>query len=187
MVIWFVAVLLNTHMVVPHVFAVQYYDNVACFPNPMDAGISKEANYVVTAIWIIFGGLTPLSLVISIVVPIVALCYDRQNTSVSPVTSYYKGMAKLALFLVAGNLMNMGGIGIVTLLQYIADSEPSRVYLAYFGGFISLLHTPILILAFLKPVRCKLQEMLCCIKFQYTPPKSNLSEGKKRSMTVVVN
>ena len=73
-----VYILLNTHILVPAIYAVQYYNDVACFPRTLDADISKEVRYVFTAIWVIFGGLTPLT--ISIVVPIVVLCYVRRNT-----------------------------------------------------------------------------------------------------------
>ena len=67
--IWCVSILLNTHILVPPIYAVQYYDGVACFPRTFDADIIKEVRYVFTAIWVIFGGLTPLT--ISIVIPIV--------------------------------------------------------------------------------------------------------------------
>ena len=182
--IWFVSTLLNTHLLVPPIYAVQFYDDVACFPRTLDADIIKEARYVFTATWVIFGGLTPL--VISIVVPIVVLCYVRRNTSINPGSSYNKGMAKFALFLVAGNLINMIGQAVVTLLAYFA--EPPGVYLSYLCGLISLIPTPIMILAFLKPVRCKLQEMLCCIKLYYTPrdSESKSSGSLKRTMSVVV-
>ena len=76
--IWCVSILLNTHILVPPIYADQYYNDVACFPRTLDADISKEVCYVSTAIWVIFGGLTPLT--ISIVVLIVVLCYVRRNT-----------------------------------------------------------------------------------------------------------
>ena len=74
--IWCVSILLNTHILVPPIYAVQYYNGVACFPRLLNADIIKEVRYVFTAILVIFGGLTPL--IISIVVPIVVLCYDKR-------------------------------------------------------------------------------------------------------------
>ena len=96
-----------TVILVPPIFAVQYYDNVACFPKHVRMLTSSiEVRYVFTAIWVIFGGLTPLT--ISIVIPIVVLCYVKRNT-IAEGSSYNKGMAKFTLFLVAGNLMNLVG------------------------------------------------------------------------------
>ena len=55
--IWCVSILLNTHILVPPIYAVQYYDDVACFPRTLDADIIKEVRYVFLAILVIFGDL----------------------------------------------------------------------------------------------------------------------------------
>ena len=179
-IIWSVSVLLSIRMLSS---PVQFYDNVACFSRPLkfNAGPGIAEHNIVTAGWIIFGGLIPL--VFSIVVPIVPLCC-RQKSTVSPGSPYNKGIAKFSLFLVAGNFINM--IGDVLILFFQHSTESSGVYVAFCSGLISLIPTPIMILAFLKPVCCKLQETLCCIKFQYSPPESGLPGATERSMSVVV-
>ena len=176
--IWCVSILLNTHLLVPPMYPVQYYDGVACFPRPADAGISREVRYVITAIWVIFGGLTPLT--ISIVVPIVVLCYVRHNTMAG--SSYRKGMAKFTLFLVAGNLINLVGQAVVALIVYV--SEPPGVYLSYSAGLISLIPTPIMILIFLKPVRTEVPRVICCARNLYNfvrMSRISISLDKSRS------
>ena len=157
--IWCVSILLNTHILVPPIFAVQYYDGVACFPRTLDADIIKEVRYVFTAIWVIFGGLTPLT--ISIVVPIVVLCYVRRNT-IAEGSSYNKGIAKFTLFLVAGNLINLVGQAVVSLIVFV--SEPPSVYLSYLIPAISLIPTPIMILIFMKPVRVQVTKVIFCTR-----------------------
>ena len=155
--IWCVSILLNTHILVPPIFVVQYYDDVACFPRTLDADIIIEARYVFIAIWVIFGGLAPLT--ISIVVPIVVLCYVRRNT-IAEGSSYNKGMAKFTLFLVAGNLINLVGLAGLNYSVYVSDS--TGVFIVNSATLISLIPTPIMILIFLKPVRGKLTKVICC-------------------------
>lgn len=176
--IWLISILLNIHLLVPPIFAVQYYDGVACFTRTLDADIIKEARYFFTAIWVGFGGVTPL--IIGITVPSVVLCYVRRNTSGS---SYKKGMAKFTLFLVAGNLINIVGQAVVTLLAYV--SEPPGVYLSYLCGYVSLLPTPIMILVFMKPVRYKLSKMLGHKTARPLPHDSRVQSADKTLSTAV--
>ena len=160
--IWFVSVLLSTRILIPPIYAVQYYDGVACFPS--NAIIIEGVRYAFTAIWVIFGGLTPLT--ISIVVPIVVLCYVRRNT-ITEESSYNKGIAKFALFLVAGNLINLVGQAVVALIVYV--SEPPGVYLSYSAGMLSLIPTPVMILIFLKPVRAQVTKVICRARNLHIP------------------
>ena len=153
--IWCVSILLNVHYLVTPIFPVMYYKNVVCFP--ADSGIVMT--YLSYAIFIIFGGLTPLT--ISIVVPIVVLCYVRRNT-IAEGSSYNKGMAKFALFLVAGNFINFVGQAVVVLIVY--DPQPSRLYLSYLIFAISLIPTPIMTLIFVKPVRTQVTKVICCAR-----------------------
>ena len=59
-----------------------------------------------SVIWTVFGGLKLLT--VSIIVPIVCLCYIRRNI-VTEGTEYRKGMAKFFLFLVMGGSINFFG------------------------------------------------------------------------------
>ena len=153
--IWCVPILLNVHYLVTPIFPVLYYNGVACFA--ADSGIIMT--YVSYTIFIIFGGLTPLT--ISIVVPIVVLCYVRHNI-ITEGSSYNKGMAKFALFLVAGNLINFVGQSVVVLIVY--DLQPPKVYLSYLIFVISLMPTPIMTLIFVKPVRAQVTKVISCTR-----------------------
>ena len=162
------SILLNTHLLVPPITAVQYYDGVACVPRPSDADITGD-HYVFTPIWVIFGGLVPLT--ISIVVPIVVLCYVRRNT-IAEGSSYNKGIAKFALFLIAGNLINFISQTAAALITHA--SEVSGMYVSLFAGPISLIATPIMILIFMKPVRAQVTKM-CCVRLRSISLISKLS------------
>ena len=124
--LWSGAILLHTHILVPPIYAVQYVDGVACLPRIVDANIIKPVRYTFTAIWILLGGVTPL--VVSIVVLILILCYIRRN-HVTQSNGYNKGIAKFALFLVSGNLINLFGQAVVTAIVYSSDAP--AVYLSY--------------------------------------------------------
>ena len=180
--IWCVSILLNTHILVPPIYAVQYYDGVACFPRTLDANIIKEVRYVFTAIWVIFGGLTPLT--ISIVVPIVVLCYVRRNT-IAEGSSYNKGIAKFTLFLVAGNLINLVGQAVVALIVYV--SEPPGVYLSYSVGLISLIPSPLMILIFMKPVRAQVTKVISCTRNLHIPRFTKVPTSTDRSGSTAVD
>ena len=155
--IWCVSNLLNVHYLVTPIFPVMYYNGVACLP--ADPGIIMT--YVSYTILVIFGGLTPLT--ISIVVPIVVLCYVRHNTMTGG-SSYNKGMAKFALFLVAGNFINFVGQAVAVLIVY--DPQPSRLYLSYLIVAISLIPTPIMTLIFVEPVRTQVTKVICCTRIR---------------------
>ena len=175
--LWLGAILLNTHILVPPIYAVQYVDGVACFPRTADANIIKPARYALTAIWVVLGGITPV--VISIVVPIIVLCYIKRNR-VTEGSDYNKGIAKFALFLVSGNLINLLGQAVVTAIVY--SSSGPGVYITYSIAVLSLLPTPILVVAFLKPVRDKMRPVLfyLCLREKPRVVKS-LSTDKTQS------
>ena len=158
---WSVPLLLDIHILIPQIFGVKFYDNVACYPNNLDVNVIKEARYTFTAIWIVFGGLIPLT--ISIVVPIVVLCYVRRNTMTEG-SSYNKGIARFALFLVVGNFINIVGQGVVTLVAY--SSKIPAIYLTYAFAVTSLVPTSIFIILFLKPVRSRLAAIVRCKHYQ---------------------
>ena len=149
-VIWSASILLNVHIITPPVFAVQYYDSVACFPRTVNADIIKEARYTFTITSILFGGVFPLS--ISILVPVVILCYIKRNTCTEE-SAYQKAIARFTLFLVIGNGINLLGQAILGLIVYY--SEVPGVYLAYATGVISVTPTPIMVIIFLKKKLCQ--------------------------------
>ena len=176
-ILWSVPLVLDIHILLPHIFGVRFYDNVACFPDNQD--VIKEARYIFTAIWIIFGGLTPLT--ISIVVPIVVLCYVRRNTMTEG-SSYNKGIARFALFLVVGNFINIAGQGVVTLIAY--SSKISAIYLTYACAVMSLVPTSIMIILFLKPVRSRLAAIVRCKHSQEFPSSTVMPSSPNECSTL---
>ena len=143
-------------ILIPYLFKVQFVHGVACFPD-YNRTIIVQARYTFSITWIIFGGLTPLT--VSIIVPIVCLCYIKRNI-VTEGGQYKKGLAKLSLFLLVGGLINFAGQTIPSL--FALNSAAPFVYLTYGSVVISLLPTPIIIMAYLKPVRKETKKILIC-------------------------
>ena len=160
--IWFVAILVHTHVLVPRIFAIQYQDGTACF-STLDDTIIKPARYTFTALWITFGVLSPLT--ISIVIAVVVLCYVRRNTILAG-SSYNKGLAKFVLFLAVGNIIN--GLALICGVSMFYFPQRTIIYLAYFITSTFHISTPILVILFLKPVRDKIRSVfcLCCHRSQ---------------------
>ena len=157
--VWLISFILNIHFMLPYpVYAVQFVDNVVCFPH--NAIIPKANQYPALAIWIVFGGITPLT--ISITIPIITLCYIRRNT-ITEGAQYNKRIAKFALFLVVGNVVNLLGQAVPGLVALYAEAP--GVILAYLLVSLSLLPTPIIIIVFMKPVRKKIRKMFCCFTY----------------------
>ena len=83
-------------------YAVQYFDNVQCFP--LRSGVPIAVSISSIVVWISFSALLPL--VIAVIIPIITLCYINQNT-VSDGKENNKTIAKFALFLLSGNVVNI--------------------------------------------------------------------------------
>ena len=154
---WVVTFLVTFYITLPYpVYAVHFVDDTACFPH--NAIIPSTSRYPTIFIWVVFGGIIPLSA--SITTPIITLCYIRRNT-ITEGAAYNKGIAKFALFLVVGNVVNFLGQAVPGLVALV--DEAVGVILAYLLISLSLLPTPIIIIIFMKPVRDKLKRMLCRI------------------------
>ena len=156
LVLWLAPMVITLHTLLPYIYEAQFVHGVACFPDN-NRTIIVQARYTFLATWAIFGGLTPLT--VSIIVPIVCLCYVARNI-VTEGTQYRKGMAKFALFLVVGGSINFAG-QIIPGLVALNAAAPG-VYLSYGCAVISLLPTPIIIMVFLKPVREEVKKILTC-------------------------
>ena len=147
LILFLVPMAICLYILLPCVYEAQFVHGVACFPDNTRT-IIVQARYIFLATWTIFGGLTPLT--VSIIVPIVCLCYIWKNT-VTEGARYRKGMAKFSLFLVVGGSINITGQIIPGLVAL--NSAAPGVYLSYGSVGISLLPTPIIIMAFLKTLR----------------------------------
>ena len=151
--VWVSAVVINIHIVLPHVYAVQYAGGAACFPY-YDA-IPVVPRYAFTVSWMIFGGIIPLF--VSFLMPAACFCYIKHN-SVTQGAAYNKSMARFALFLVVGNLINISGQTIPGIVAFFAEGP--GIYLTYGLITLSLLPTPLSIVLFLKPVRSEMKELV---------------------------
>ena len=96
---------------------------------------------------------------VSIAVPIICLCYIKKNI-VTEDTQYRKAMAKFSLFLVLGGAINMAGQVIPGIVAYYIEAP--GLYLAYGFAAVSLIPTPIIIIAYLKPVQEQVKKMFTC-------------------------
>ena len=155
--LWIAPMILSLYILFPYVYEVQFIHSVACYPDDNHKTLVAPARYTFAATWTIFGGLTPL--IVSMIAPIVCLCYIRRNI-VTEGTEYRKGMAKFSLFLMMGGSINFFG-HVFTSLSSLYNAVPG-VYLSYGSAVISLLPTPVIIVAFLKPVREQAQRLLPC-------------------------
>ena len=156
LVLWLAPMVITLYTILPYIYEAQFVHGVACFPDN-NRTIIVQARYTFLATWTIFGGLTPLT--VSIIVPIVCLCYVARNI-VTEGAQYRKGMAKFSLFLVVGGGINFAGQVIPGLVALNAAAP--GVYLSYGCAVISLLPTPIIIMVFLKPVREEAKKILTC-------------------------
>ena len=155
--LWLVPMLLSLYIMLPYAFEAQFIHGVACFPDNSQTNLVVPVRYTFAATWNVFGGLIPLA--VSIIVPIICFCYIKRHI-VTEGTEYRKGMAKFSLFLVMGGSTNFFGQVFPSLLALY--SAAPGVYLSYVSAVISLLPTPIIIVAFLKPVREHAVRFLPC-------------------------
>ena len=155
--LWLVPMLLSLYIMLPYAFEAQFIHGVACFPDNNQTNLVVPVRYTFLVTWNVFGGLMPLT--VSIIVPIICLCYIRRNI-VTEGREYRKGMAKFSLFLVMGGSIHFFGQVFPSLLTLY--SAAPGVYLSYVSAVISLLPTPIIIVAFLKPVREQALRFLPC-------------------------
>ncbi len=157
-ILWLVPIAVSLYFLIPYVFEAQFVQGVACFPDSNNT-VSIQAIYSRTlfANWCLSGGLIPIT--VSIAVPIICLCYIKKNT-VTDDTLYRKAMAKFSLFLVLGGAINIAGQLIPGAITYYAEAP--GLYLSYGIATASLLPTPIIIIAYLKPVQEQLKKMFTC-------------------------
>ena len=172
--VWIVTFIIIIYIALPYpVYAVQYVDYVACFPH--NAIIPPTSRIPTLTVWVVAGGIIPLT--ISITIPIITLCYIKRNT-ITEGAEYNKRIAKFALFLVTGNIVNLLGQLIPGLIALYAEAP--GVVLAYLLTSLSTLPTPIIIIIFLKPVRKRMKKMMCFLCIH----KESLSKRNKSLPTV---
>ena len=154
--LWLVPIVTSLFIMLPYVYEAQFVQGVACFPDDNNV-VFIQARHTFTAIWVTVGGLIPMA--VNIVVPIICLCYIKKNI-VTEDAQYRKGLSKLSLFLMLGGAINMVGQLIPGIVAYYTAA--AGLYIAYGFASVSLLPTPIIIVAYLKPVQEQLKKMFTC-------------------------
>ena len=158
-VIWTVPFILTLFVFFPYIAEVHYLSGVACFPDNENI-IYIEGLYVLFINWGITGGIIPLT--ISIVVPIICLCYKTKN-AVTEEAEFRKDMAKFSLFLVVGGVISVAG-GIIPPAVSLFAADVPAVWLSYGLAAVSLFPTPIIVVAYLQPVREQIKKIVTCGK-----------------------
>ena len=158
LILWLAPMTISLYVMLPYLFEAQFVHGVACFPErDLENGIIDWVRYTFSLTWILFGGVVPL--IVSIIVLIVCLCYITKHTVTEGVL-YRKGLAKFSLFLVVGGSINVAGQALPALLTL--NSDAPGVYLSYGLAVISLLPTPVIIMAYLKPVQEQAKRIISC-------------------------
>ena len=166
-ILWVGPIAASLFIMLPYVYEVQFVNGVACYPDDKNT-VYIQAQYTLVATWITAGGLIPMT--VSIAVPIICLCYIKKNI-VTEDSQYRKGLAKFSLFLVLGGAINMAGQLIPGVVSYY--KEAPGVYLSYGFASVSLLPTPTIIIAYLKPVQVQVKKIVTCGKLTKGVKDSN--------------
>jgi hypothetical protein len=157
---WVLSFLLCAYIMVPFpqykVYAVQYFDNVQCFP--LRSGVSIAVSISSIVVWISFAALLPL--VIAVTIPIITLCYIKRNT-VSDGKENNKTIAKFALFLLSGNVVNIVARAVPIIISLLFSDVAG---IAVSLSLVSLSTTPtvIIVICFMKAVREDLKNVITC-------------------------
>jgi hypothetical protein len=181
-VLWILAVPPHFVLLSPEVVGIFFNDGDDCAAYGVGAG-----TYVYTFSFILIYGLA--SFTVSVVLALLSLRFVVKNT-ISGDTTLQKGMIKFALFLLIGNTMNFVGISVPHLIIAFVPLDPSSEAFEELaknlnlveGAFLllSLIPTPIFILAFFRPIRKRFIEIICfvCLKSRKgKQPASQISSG----------
>ena len=155
---WVIAILASTDRIVPGIFGFRYVGGIACFST---AGCPEYQVFRLTysILWLVIACFVPVLLCICVL--LCTLCYMKLHT-ISEGAQYKKALAKFAAFLITGNVLNVLGAVIPSVLvQDVPAIDSVGVYIAYITILLSFIPTPILIVVFLKPVQKRLRHLFC--------------------------
>ena len=156
---WLVSLILNVPVFIPEVWQITFIGGVTCSPHATGTNTFIHATIIFTVFCV-------CGFAVTIVMPIVTMCYIKHKT-ITGDTLLYKAMAKFALFLLIGNGANFIGQSAPVFLALFAvqgkeNVEAERIFSYVEGIFLnlSLIPAPILVLMYLKPVRIKILQMI---------------------------
>ena len=99
---------------------------------------------------------------------ILTVCYTKHHTYSHQESAFKKAMVKLSFFLLLSNAFTFTGLILPAILVVSTSSEQMTLaaYVAFYIATVlinlSLVPTPILIIAFFTPVRMRLKSWCCC-------------------------
>lgn len=137
----------------PYSTGMEYKENVACYFDRTDM-IIPAVNYSYMVCWSLFSGVLPLA--ISIILPLIMLHYIKKQ-SISESVGYRKVLARLTLFLSFDIIVSIIGQIVAPAVAYFDGPD---VHISYSMVALTAPLNPILIAIFLKPVRCRVKDML---------------------------
>ena len=158
--VWGISLLVTIQYQVPQVYAVRFIAGAVCLPVQDDTIIIQARLFFTVFVLAI---ITFVPLIVCIAVSLIVFCYIKKH-SITGDISCGKAVVKLGMFLLTGNLINSTGSIVISILAYFTTGSGAvaLIYCVYATGLLSLYPTPILIIAFLKPVRDKLKTFLMC-------------------------
>ena len=179
-IVWGVSLILNTQYLVPPVYAVSFIADAICLP-VQDDTIIIEARYFFTVFMLTI--ITFFPLIVCITVSIIVFRYLKRHNITGDINCS-KAVARLALFLVTGNLINSTSSTVTSIIAYFTAGSGAvpLIHCVFIIGLLSLYPTPILILAFLKPVRDKMKTFVKC-KYLRSHPSVAAKSEKTMSTT----
>ena len=174
-VLWIVPMAMNLYILFPYVYEAHYVDGVACFTDNNNITLI-EVHYIFATNWAISGGIIPLT--VSITVPIVCLCYTKNN-AITEDAWFRKGLAKFSLFLVLGGVIGITGGAVPAAVSFY--SEAPGVCLSFGFAAVSLFPTPIIIIAYMKAVQEQIKKMFTCGRLTKAAKDSKSTPGGNKA------
>ena len=173
--VWILTFLLNVHITFPYpqykVYGVQNIGGVFCFPS--NRGVSQAIRTATLVLWVVLSAGLPT--VITITIPIITLCYIRCNI-ITEASAYNKRIAKFALFLLTGNIVNIISRAVPVILSFVFP-HVAGIIISNICISVSDLPTLIITLVYFKPVREKLKRTVTCGCLRNTKDRKEDSEG----------
>ena len=173
--VWILTFLLNVHITFPYpqygVYGVQNIGGVYCYPS--NRGVSQAIRTATLVLWVVLSAGLPT--VITITIPIITLCYIRRNI-ITEASAYNKRIAKFALFLLTGNIVNIISRAVPVILSFVFP-HVAGIIISNICISVSDLPTLIITLVYFKPVREKLKRTVTCGCLRNTKDRKEDSEG----------
>ena len=178
--VWVGALLPNAAIFSPDVVLINFHDNITCAVH----GTGYKTLFYTFGYISVYG---LLGFAVSVFSPIGTVWFIQHNTISTDVT-LVKAMMKFAVFLIFGNVINFFGHIVPLMFATFAldgmNSYTLEKAFSYTQGvliLISLIPTPVIILVYFRPVRQRMQRMLCCVCMK----KVDMSDKSKTGMTAI--